>query len=380
MKMLSCALAIVFFLLETALASDVYFLNAWTYGQRYRIMRYGADGLPNPTGAVINELNDGGAANAAWSSAFKIGNIERVYASRFYSGQWRDIGIWESTGDGFVFTGTALVANSSEPYGIGPAQAFLAPSDPRPFKMVYLIRNAAGAGTQFALASSVTGEPGTWQRDGVIYTASQSFEAFGISPSHVLEVEPGLWAITYQGYRYATNATLGAGPAAIITASSPNGPFGNPKIIMEPNGNLPGIVSAVRMQSFGTTNGAIIPGPYVLRNPAGGLEPVNVVKQTGNKVFFDRPLLASYSNGTMAHVAAYKIDPSMIYGDGNKWRAIFTGYGHFTDYMTEYTFRAESDNYDGPYIPSGAPIAFAPWTAEGAFSTENPTPLVEVGP
>jgi hypothetical protein len=63
------------------------------------------------------------------------------------------------------------------------------------------------------------------------------------------------------------NGVLGAESAAVAFTSSPNGPFNHRQAIMEPKGNLPGIMFAKRFNMFSTTNEQATSGdPCILPN------------------------------------------------------------------------------------------------------------------
>ena len=83
--------------------------------------------------------------------------------------------------------------------------------------------------------------------------------------------------------------------------------------------------------------------PYGLRNTiADGVEAeINrETKQSGATVYFDRPVLADYANGTMVHVAAIR---STILRPSVRKQVVrdFRSYGYSSDYSTEYTSRQE---------------------------------------
>lgn len=123
--------------------------------------------------------------------------------------------------------GAVLVANAAEPYGIGPGQVYYDPSTPKPFKMIYLVRNASGTGKRMDLAVSDDGK--AWERKGQILATSEVYEAAGFTPSGVTRANDGTWALFYHAY-----TTLAQGPAVVATAPGSEGPFGNKFVILEP--------------------------------------------------------------------------------------------------------------------------------------------------
>jgi hypothetical protein len=358
-----------------ALGADLFFLNG-SDGQHYSIMRYSKDGFAVPPSPVIGTGNSGGAMHVAWPSAFKLSSgIERVYASRYIGGKWSDIAIWDGDGESFTLRGVALAANAAEPNGIGPAQLYYDGSDPRPYKLIYAVRNGSGTGSRFDLADSVDGLAFT--RQDTVLTASEPFEAAGISPSHVMQASDGTWVLTYSAY-----TTLASCPAVVATAATSNGPFVNKRVIMSPNGSRPTVTIARRLTSTATLlSGTVALGePHVLRAlPGGGsgMELIVALQQVDGVIYFDHPILGDYTSADLVHIAASKVDPSYIEQTADGWRGVFTGFGHFAGVTSEYTFAVASPSLDGPWtISSGIP--FSPWNAATLLSAENPTPLIVV--
>jgi hypothetical protein len=356
---------------------SAFFLNAFGNNNRYTILRFDGDRSPSPVRSIIGPNNDGGAGAVAWPSGFKVNGKERVYASRRFNGKWTDVGIWESSdGQNFAFVGPALAASSDEPGGIGPAQIYYAEGEPRPFKMVYLVRGEP-VGTSVALATSEDGL--SWQRAGIVYRATQPWEATGIAPSFVARANDGTWVLTLNAYE-----TIDKAHAAIATSSSPNGPFTNPLRIMEPVPSRATVTGARRMVAYAQISGPVRLGePHILRssNPVA-MEAVTPTKIVGSTVYFDRPLSSDFGSvADLVHTGFSKVDPSYIWqmADGS-WRGYWTGYGAIQNVVSEYTFEVTAPSLEGPWsiVPSGFP--FKPWMAEGLSSTENPTPLIEVPP
>ena len=355
---------------------NTFILNGYD-GVRYTLMRYeGRDAVP--PSSIVGPGNDGGAVHVAWPSAFQVNGSTRVYGSRYYNNQWRDIACWTGPKSGpFAFSGIALTANVNEPNGIGPSQVYFDAAAARPWKMVYLVRNAIGTGHRLALADSADGL--AWERRGPVMTASESYEAAGFSPSHVMRDNDGTWALFYQAYQSLTQ-----GPAAIALAPTSSGPFGNKQIIFQPTGITHAVSNGRRLTSTATVNsgGPVRVGePYVIRLLAGGgLQVTLPTRQVGTTVYFEEFLLADYVSGVeLAHIARNKIDPSYATQrpDGS-WRGIFTGYGLWSDLITEYTFNVEAPQVSGPWTITPGRVSFNPWNLPTLLSAENPTPVVEI--
>jgi hypothetical protein len=353
--------------------APIFYLNGMdpTTGSQ-QIFRYPSDGKASPAQPVIGPTNNGNARHLAWPSAFKLANGKtRVYASRFYDGRWQDLAYWE-TDDGreYRFGGIALAADATEPHGIGPTQVYIDASSDRPFLMVYLVRNNAETGNVLRLATSRDGLD--WIREGTVLEGSEPWEAAGLTPSYVANASDGTWVLFYQGYQ-----TLMFGPAAIATSPSAKGPFTNKRIIFPPNSERLAITDARATTLVGRVQGRVRPGePYVLRSQAG-TEPITPIRQDGEIVIFDRPLLRDYAPGEMTHIAAAKVEASYVLETPTGWRGIFTGYGHYEGLQTEYTFTASAPTYAGPWRVEPSGLAFQPWLPENTGSLENPTPLVD---
>jgi hypothetical protein len=360
--------------LSASRASDTFFLNTFGENNHYTIMRFERDGLPVPAWPVIGRHNDGGI-HSAWPSALKVNGKERVYASRHDGQRWNDIGIWESSdGANFTFVSTALTASSTEPLGIGPAQVYYAAEDLRPFKLIYLIRGTP-IGTSFGLATSNDGL--VWQREGVVYEVSQNWEAAGGAPSFVTRTTWGQWVLAFQAYE-----TIDKGNAAIAIASSANGPFKDPRLIMEPINSRFTVTGAKRLIAQAEVSGPVRIGePYLLRSRSTrALEIVRPVRQNGSTLYFDRPLASDFgSPADLVHVGSRKVDPSYIWqGPDGSWHGYWTAYGAFDQVTSEYTFEVKAPSLTGPWTPEARGVVFSPWHMEGLFSTENPTPLTAV--
>lgn len=354
--------------------AEVFFLNGSGVSNKYNVMRF-VDGVASPPAPIIGPVagNAGaGIVHVAWPSSFKLANGKtRVFASRHNGVRWTDVAYWDSA-DGVAFTlgGVALAQNTPEPHGIGPSQVYYVSGEAKPWHMLYVVRNAAQSGTVIALADSETGEAGTWTRVGTVLESSEPWEAFGVTPSWVIESEPGVWTLFYHGYRDAMY-----GPAAIAQSRSPKGPFTNKRPIVWPSQHAL-TITASRLANFGTVSGAVRIGePYALRT-SGSLEVIVPVRQDGSTVWFERPLLGSYAGGEMRHILHNKIDPSYARKkhDGT-WEGVFTGYGLWSGVLNEYTFRVAAPAVEGPWtVEAGLP--FSPWLPEGLNSVENPTPVM----
>lgn len=357
-----------------------YYLNVCCEGQRYRIMRFGPDGRPDPAAPVIGEENlPADAAGTAWPSAIRVRGRVYLYASRLVAGTWADVALWESQdGRSFLYRGPVLAALPSEIQGIGPAQVFYDPAGERPFRMVYLVRGAPPSGG-IALASSEDGVH--WRREGTVLEPSEPWEAAGVSPSWVMRLSDGRWALFYHAYE-----TRDLARAAVALAPGSEGPFSGKSVILSP---VPSRVPVVAPARRGSSRLRVPEGhpvrlgePYVLKGDGEArAEPVVPRRRRGAVVELDRPLEASHRPGTMAHVGSRKVDPSVVTEnpDGS-FSGVFTGYGQFGNLTSEYTFRVSSPRLGGPWRVEPAGLAFEPWFPAGRASTENPTIVLEGPP
>ena len=356
-----------------AVAEPIFYLNAHG-GSRYTIGRY-VGWVASPPRPVIDASNDGGASGVAWPTAFKLATgATRIFASRTNGGEWSDIAVWAAQdGIKFSFQGVALAANAAEPSGIGPSAIAYEAGDTTPWKMIYLIRSSP-IGSTFAIADSATGAAGSWVRRGVAMAATESWEAAGITPSYVFrDTRSGKWVLLYHAYETVQRAY-----AAMATADNPEGPYSDKRILMAPVDSRVSVSGAAKGTNFASAPASPILGqPYVLRQAdPHAMEVVVPTKYIDGTVYFDRPLIGSYSSGEMAHVATNKVDPSFVKmrADGT-WYGIWTGYGQFDGVTSEYTFEMSAPSIEGPWsvLPKG--VAFEPWTPFGILSTENPTPV-----
>lgn len=355
--------------------ASVFYLNA-SGGSRYTIGRY-CDGVASPPQPVIGTANDGGAGGVAWPSAFRVNGAKtRVYASRYVSGRWSDLSLWEAPDEkNFALAGQAVTALPSEPHGIGPAAFAFAPGRTRPWVSLFTVRNTQ-AGFTIGAADSISGDAGDWQRAGTALSVSESWEAYGICPSYLFfDDVSSKWTLVYHAYETANLAH-----AAMATAGSPLGPFVEKTKIASPTNSRFAFVGA-QGAGFATAAQAPLLGqPYVLRQALpGAMEVIVPVRYQDGVVYFDRPLIGNYPSGEMAHVAASKIDPSFVerLPDGC-WRGLWTGYGQYPGVLSEYTFEVRAASLAGPWSFADAGMAFQPWTSFGILSTENPAPLVPV--
>lgn len=361
----------------SALSGELFFLNVCcdTGGSgKYRIARFGADGLQNPPTPVIHANNIGaGISGVAWPSALKVGEEVWIYASRLGGSGWWDVGLWKSSDDGKTFSlyGATLTPDSTESAGVGPAQVFYDDSSPRPFKMIYLVRGTP-VGTKLRLADSADGQ--TWARVGDVLTASEPFEAIGVSPSWVMKLDSGEWALYYHGYE-----TFDKAHAVVATAASIGEQFTAKSVIYSPDGRQNPVSDGAKFTNFATVSGTVLLGqPHVLRaTDSSTTEPVVPIRQIGTVVYFDRPLMASYTSATLASVIKSKVDPSYVerLADGT-YAGFFTGYGQYPGVLSEYTQRFVSPTALGPWTPAKDGFAFQPWSPASLLSTENPTAII----
>jgi hypothetical protein len=344
-------------------------------------MRLRSDGIPDPTTPVIHSGNwgPGGVVHVAWVSAFRLADRVRLYASRYLNDRWNDVAVWESFDDGrtFEFVGVVFNPARGEVHGIGPAPVHHDLASARPWKMIYLVRGnqVSTVGTAFKLATSADGL--SWQAKRRVLTASETYEAFGMSPSYVTRRSNGEWVLFYQAYE-----TQWLGWPVVATAKSAEGPFRNKRIIMQPDGvrHLNGRGSRSRRCITGDFGSVNIGVPHVLRrNDKTAMEVVVPVAQSGHVVDLERRLTKKYDPGELVPLTTAKIDPSYATerADGC-WDGIFTGYGLFDDIPTEYTFRVHARCLQGPWTPEPTGLAFQPVYPETLLSLENPTPLIDV--
>jgi hypothetical protein len=361
---------------------DIFFLNSSCAGAgaEYRVMRLRGNGIADPATPVIHSGNwgPGGVVHVAWVSAFRLVDRVRVYASRYLANRWNDVAAWESVDDGrtFEFFDVVLKPARGEVHGIGPAQVYYDPASAQPWKMIYLVRGdqVNSVGTKFKLVTSPEGL--FWRANGTVLTVSESYEAFGISPSYVTRRLNGEWVLFYQAYE-----TQWLGWPVVAVAKSAEGPFRNKRIIMRPDGVRHTDVrgSRSRRRVTGISGSVNIGVPHVLRrNDKTAMEVVVPVAQSGLVVHLERPLTKKYGPGELVPLTTAKIDPSYATErlDGG-WDGIFTGYGLFSDILTEYTFRVHAPCLQGPWTPQPTGLAFQP-VYSGMLSLENPTPLINV--
>lgn len=359
-----------------AFDSTEFVLNAYD-GAQYVVMRYiGRDTVP--VGPIISRQNNGGASDVAWPSAFKSSGSYKVFASRFTDGKWQDVALWISAdGTSYNFRSVVFSANSSEPHGIGPAQVFYVAGDPRPWRMVYAVRNVNGTADTINMADSLDGI--SWVRRGPVLSATATYEAGGVCPAWVTRTSSGAWAMFYHAY----TSNLSTGFAVVATSDSVNGPFTNKVVIYEPNGAVHAVTGGLRLNNFATVSGTVALGElYIIRRmTGGGLQVIVPTRQVGTTVYFDEPLQANYGEvpSEMAHISRKKVDPSYVYElpDGS-WRGIFTGYGHWPGLTTEYTMHMTAPAMVGPWTIVPGKTAFNSWNLSSLLSAENPVPVVNL--
>lgn len=342
----------------------------------YTLMTFGSDGYPDPVTPVIHARNGGGGTQFNWPSIVAMpGGITRIYAHRLVAGKWQDLAVWESTAGGpYVYQGLALDAIGGETGGIGPSQVFLAPGEARPFKCICLSRDSGFS--SFFIASSITGEAGTWSRDGVVLTKGESWEVNGISVSYVLKLPPpdGRWALLYQAYDTGDIAH-----GAIAYAETLGSTFTGKTKIVSPNGLVHSAqTSAIASGRITTTGALIMDEPYAIGAPNGALEVVIPRKQVGQEVFIDRPLVFGYPAGSsVAHFGRRKIDPVYVYQKPDltweMWATCYTILSASFELVAVLTAPA----IEGPWTFSKTGPRFSPYGAHEFTSCENPSPLMD---
>lgn len=354
----------------SSVSATTWYLNATGPSAPYQIWALDDDGTPKTVAPVI--APPAGALHVAWPSAIQVGATIRVYASA-YIGGWNVVRLWTSS-DGITFTdqGTVFAADTSEPYGVGPAHVTYDPSLATPWSLFYLVRSASGPGPSIAVATSADGI--TWARQGVVLTASLPEEAGGLSMTYACRRANGDYVMVYHGY----SADHSKGVALIAEASSPTQPFTGKTIVKTFDGFTTTITGSAGENTGTVPSGVTVSLGIPLLARAGGTKETIVAKrQDGTRVWFDRPLLNSYSAGELHSMARNKVDLSYIreMPDGT-WTGIFTVYGPASGVLAEYTTEGAASSLTSPWSYTGTGLRFTPWLPATASSMENPVPLV----
>lgn len=347
------ALATCLFLVPTV-ANAEYVGNVHGSDGKYRVFEFTDDGQPWRPVSGVSFLG------VAWPSAVKIGTTVDVYASDLTSSGWTNIRKWRSVnGAAYTSEGVVLSANSSEPYGIGPATVTY---DGTTWRLFYTIRGAFGS-SNIALATSTNGT--NFTRQGNVYTDSS---IGGISLSYACSDDGDHYL-----FIHAYNDTQTAANSAVIKASDPDGPYSylGTTVLAE---SITGTFSGTAGNSFGAVSGTMPPvGSQVV---VGGDDPevYRVVSVTGSYVYLDRPLVATVSGVGIKTLASGKADLSFVRKTSTVWTGAMTAYGHYAGKLSEYTAPISASSITGPWaIEPG--YFLNPYFNSGRDSTENPEPF-----
>lgn len=353
-------------------ANSIFYLNAKGASNRYQILRFTADGLAVPPKPVIGPHNDGHAAHVAWPSALQMPNGKiRLYATRHDDSHWNDVCLWESVnGVDFEFIRPVLGATVDRGRAVARSRVYFVSGSPRPFKMVYADAEHPVA-KQINIATSPDGLE--WKRDGIVCTASECWDAAGLSPIFVTQARHGMWVLFYQAFE-----TLRKGHAVMAVGSSPDGPFEQKTVILSPIESSATVSNVRRSSDWATIQGEVrLREPYVLRSedpPA--VEPVVPIARHGDVLYFDRPLCSDFgAEAELRHIGFRKANPSFVWEAPQGWSGYWTGHGQFDSVLSEYTFAASAPRLEGPWTVQPKGIIFSPWSSEGFRSTENPVPI-----
>lgn len=349
-----------------------WYLNGRGPSIGYGIYAYDDEGFPRSPSPVI--APSGSIVHIVWPSCIKVGDVTNIWASIDEGTGFNKIRRWISP-DGLNFSdqGDVLVANGSEPNGIGPAQVIYDPTQADPYIMFYNIRGASSApGTTIGCATSQDGI--SWTRQGVVLTASGTDEAGGIATGYALKLGNEDYAIVYSAYP----SGLATASTKIATCSTPTGTFGSKAVLMQPD-NFSSTLTATAGEMIGTVpSGVVVPlgVPLIMTSS----QEVIVAKRQINSttVIFDRPFSSSHSAATFYSAARRKVEGSFIeQQDDGTWKGIFTLYAPDTGIAAEYTANVEGPSFGSPWTFTGEGLRFKPWINGSLTSLENPTPLLE---
>lgn len=369
---------------EPALSSTFYFLNGYGMNRNYNLYRFDKSGLATPSNAVIGPLagNAGeGIINVAHPSPIQLNDRVRVFAQRYSGSIWSDIAYWDSFDGGMTFGApTAVITAESlgARFGLAYPAVYVAPGDAEPCKMIFGTRSSNGIPTALTLATS--SDCSTWTVHGTVFSrGDDSWQAGGIAPSSVFRRRNGNWVVALNTY----NASLAQAHVAYAEATSPNGPFNAATLMASPYTTQVGTLTGAKGENTGTTSiGSLrLNEPYlVYRSGDQAANIVTPIAQSGTTVTFDVPLPETVSGAEFAHVAANKIDPSVIEenADGSA-TGIFTAYGALPDVLCEYTISVSASALKGPWFITSGKVVFKPYSIgnDHINSTENPAPVID---
>jgi hypothetical protein len=346
----------------------MWFLNGKDPSTPYGIWQFDNNGrVMAPAAATPSGISD-----LAWASAIQRQvPMASLYASACVNGVWNQIRLFTSLTGGAPFQdqGPVLIADTTEPNGIGPAQVIFDPTDPVPFTIYYLARGI----NEIRAATSPDGQ--VFTRQGAVLKPSINEDSAGMSMSYAVRLDDGSYAIFYHGYY--NNAANGAS----IVATSPTklGPFGNKVVLLRPDGFGTTATASKGAATGSVPAGVTLPiGVPLLAGPATTQQEVIVAEQqSGTFVWFDRPFCNDHTADQLVSMAAAKVDLSYAQKqpDGT-WKGIATLYGPGAGVSAEYTTSVHGADLVTPWSFSGDGLRFSPFFVGGRQSTENPAPLV----
>lgn len=278
--------------------------------------------------------------------------------------------MWEipPAGGPAVLSGTALAAVAGE-IGIGPSTLFKVPGAARPWKIICLSRKPDGDISQAFLASSVTGAAGTWQREGIVVAVDQTWEGNACANFVTWLPNESKWAL-FSG-------------TGVGFASNIGDVFTDKVQVMFANGLVHDVIECPAGPNSARITGTVRIGePYCIFNPASGSgAPMYPLKQTGDRVYFNRQTTTDYTGGKLAHFGryAYGIKFAWPKPDGT-WGAYATCQGMTAPekptILAEYVAEMEAPGIRGPWSFTKRDIAFKPWNGFNYASCENPAPIL----
>lgn len=347
-----------------AASAQEYVLNSLGEGNSYYVQTADEDGLINSPNGVPRPTH---ASNMAWPSAVIDGSTTVMFASLAIGSKWDRIARLTRTVTGWHYTGDVLVANASEPHGIGPAWVGIRPDQAERYVMVYGVRTASGPAQALHLATSTDGIQ--WVRRGAIIAATSEAPG-GIAISYVCQDDDGRLIATFLGLDASRANAVGM----IATAATWGGPWTAPQTVIRP------FVWSSTMQGrkgsalLAVPVGSSFPIGHPLIVPSTG-ELIVPKKQSGKWLWAQWPLLNDYSSQTQVKtVTSNKVDPSYIKRTSSGWVAHVTAFGATAD-LAEYVVEARAGAVTGPWTWTSTGFRFSPFYPLGVKSTENPQPI-----
>lgn len=324
---------------------------------KYRVFEFTEAGSP------VRPVSGSTFAGVAWPSAIQIGNVTHVYASVLVDGKWSQIHRWSSSnGAAYVHDGSVLIADTSEPYGVGPATVTY---DGSKFRIFYAVRGSSGPGTKVDLAESTDGLAFT--RKGTVY-AGYTYSPGGLSVSYACTDGANHYLFLH-GY----TSNFATADSFVVTAATVDGTYADYGLTIE-NNSATGTITGAAGNSFGVVSGVFAIGQALIIN---GTKPETyiVTEQTGNVVYLNRPLEDSHSNTPVASFISKKADLSFVRKlPSGEWAGAVTGYGQFSGVLSEFTGHVSVSSLSGSWQVGGG-YFLSPYFNSGERSTENPEPI-----